>query len=58
MGGFRTPAPCCASFSRRRRPEPFTIADIRTGPEAGYADGRGIDGLAGVSPAEIVHTDF
>jgi hypothetical protein len=26
--GFRTPARHCASFVRRRRPEPFTILDI------------------------------
>jgi hypothetical protein len=25
MGGFRTPAPYCSSFLRRRRPEPFTM---------------------------------
>jgi hypothetical protein len=29
LGGFRTPAHHCASFVRRRRPEPFTIADVR-----------------------------
>jgi hypothetical protein len=28
MGGFRTPAPYSVSFIRRRRPEPFTKADI------------------------------